>query len=166
MLRAATAAIAIAAMNAHAQNTGDWTVSITRDRMTDAKVCHVANRRHPNVVYDTTETLTIIPLPPARGVKGFQYRIDRNKASEWKLNSPRDGYRTAQIFSWKNELADGSTLFVKGLSVLDQAFEQEINLRGLKSARAKMLAACGLEDPYAAPAGEAPPPPQTQKTDN
>jgi hypothetical protein len=130
-----------------AGNFGDWTPVIRTDRMTDARVCTLTNRRNPRLVYDTSDNLTLL-VRAEGGAKGYRFRLDQDPPIEWDIRPTAASADWVVVPSWRAHLANGSRLLLQWTDRVDRIHEADIDLKGLKAARAKMLHDCGMSEEF------------------
>lgn len=120
---------------------GKWVLSVRSDTMTDKRVCALGYRPNPNVFYTQDDILTVSYL--RRGnVASYRYRVDQERASGLQTPPIGDGYIKIQV--WYSEFMDGKTLKIEGMTVTDSLIKLDIDITGLKAARAAMAKACNL----------------------
>jgi hypothetical protein len=123
--------------------TTNWKLLKTVDKMTDKRVCTLTYAKNPFVRYSSSDFL-FINYYGRGGVSAFRYRIDANPVSEFHLTKRYDNDEVS-VQNYNGELSEATRLIVQGMTVLKKGFEHEIDLTGLKQARAKMAEECGLD---------------------
>lgn len=113
------------------------------DKMTDKNICTLTYTKNPYVSYSSADFL-FIDYYGRGGVAGFKYRVDSKPPSEFQLAQSHENDRVS-VYNYNSELSEATRLIVQGITVLKRGFEHEIDLTGLKQARAKMAEECELE---------------------
>ena len=121
---------------------GVWSVYKSVDNMTDEPKCALSYSKDSNVFYKSTDEL-VISFYRRGGIGSYRYRVDKRRPSDLVLST--EGQRNFIVLqNYDSEFMDASTLRVEGLTFLDSIFSMDIDLKGLREARATMATACGL----------------------
>ncbi len=123
--------------------TTSWKLLKTVDKMTDKRICRLTYAKNPFVRYSSADFL-FINYYGRGGVSAYRYRIDDNPAGEFQLTKSYDNDEVS-VYNYNSQLSEATRLIVQGMTVLRKGFEHDIDLTGLKQARAQMAEECGLD---------------------
>lgn len=110
--------------------------------MSDSFECVLSYKRDSNIFYNDEDRM-VVNYRGRGGVSGYRYRVDSQPASSYKLTE-RGKSNYVDIPVRDPAFFNGKVLRIKGLTMLESLIDLEIDLTGLKEARAEMASICKL----------------------
>lgn len=137
------AVLDLGSANAQAQGkkpTPLWELQVRTDKMTDKSDCILTYKRNRRIWVEDEANL-VIDMHGQGGVQSYRYRFGSMPANPVQESSKYEKESsTVRIWVPDNQLGEADRVLVRGETMTGSRFEEDIDLLGMREARAVMLA--------------------------